>query len=261
MVRLDEGGAAAAEVRCFAPPLSLRPWVQDVSIQPGPARRAAGWRVVPDTCGHLILTVTRGGPLRVRLVGARSVYADIDVSDRAYTAAVRLHPGVLPALLRDDARVLTDGVADVRDVFGADGSRLLERLAGVDAPAAAATLLQFVEQHVSRQLSPGPPQWLARAGSVRDAAAVLGLSARAVHRHALETIGLPPKRALRVERLLGALAHIAAGRAIAVAADAARYSDQAHFTRECRALLGETPAAWLRRGHRMGRADSFKTDE
>jgi len=32
------------------------------------------------------------------------------------------------------------------------------------------------------------------------------------------------------------------------------YSDQAHFTRDARALLGESPMSWFGRG-----ADSFKT--
>src|SRR6185436_4993489 len=65
MVRLDEGGAAAADVRLFAPPPSLRPWVQHVSIQPGPARHAR-WRVVPDTSAHV--SFRRGGRVLLPLV-------------------------------------------------------------------------------------------------------------------------------------------------------------------------------------------------
>ena len=61
MVRLDEGGRAASAVRIFAPAPPLRAWVQHVSIQPGPARRAR-WRVVPDTSAHVIFSAARGVP-------------------------------------------------------------------------------------------------------------------------------------------------------------------------------------------------------
>ena len=80
------------------------------------------------------------------------------------------------------------------------------------------------------------------------------LSARALHARVVAAVGLSPKRALRIARLHAALHAAAAGAGLSSAALAAGYSDQAHFTRESRSLLFDTPAAWLRRG----RADSFK---
>jgi len=74
-----------------------------------------------------------------------------------------------------------------------------------------------------------------------------GLSPRAVHAHLIATVGLAPKRALRIQRLLAALRYAGGGRTLSAAALAAGYSDQAHFTRDARQLLGEPPAAWRRR--------------
>lgn len=65
MVRLDEGGRAARETLLLPPRPALRAWVQHVSIQPGPARhRQRPWRAVPDTSGHVIVSVLQDGRVR-----------------------------------------------------------------------------------------------------------------------------------------------------------------------------------------------------
>ena len=258
MVRLDEGGRAAAEAQTLPPRPSLHGIVQHVSIQPGPARRAessAAWRVVPDTCGHLIASVTGDGRARVRLVGARSTYADIDVTDRRFTVAIRFEPGALPAVIRGSAAMLTDRSVDVSDVFGAAGERMRDRAAGEPPAAVAEMLADFVEARCEPPRGPRIAGALAAAASVDDLGRAVVLSPRALHARMLTVVGLAPKRALRIDRLLIALLQAGSGRTLCWAAAAARYSDQSHFTRESRALLGEPPAVWRRRG-----ADSFKTD-
>jgi len=247
MVRLDEGGFAARAVRLFAPRPSLRRWVQHVSIQPGPARHG-GWRVVPDTCAHVIFSVEAGGAARCRVVGARRAFADIDVAGRSFTAAVRLQPGALAALTRESAASFTDRAFAAADVFGADACGLTDRLCEMTALDAARHLLAFVEQRCARSDAGLDPRVIAHAARVADLRHALGLSPRAVHAHVLATVGLAPKRALRIQRLLAALRYAGAGRTLSAAALAAGYSDQAHFTRDARQLLGEPPAAWRRRG-------------
>ncbi len=246
MVRLDEGGLAAREVRIFAPRPALRRWVQHVSIQPGPAR-PGGWRVVPDTCAHVIVTVAAGGASRCRIVGARSRFTDIDVAGRCCTIAVRLQPGALPALTRESAALFTDRAVDVADLFGAEGRRLSERLRGL---APLDTAQHLVAEVAARCASAAPaldPALLA-ARRVEDLQRALGLSRRAVQTHVRDRVGLPPKLALRIARLLAALKFGERGFSLAAAALAAGYSDQAHFTRDARELLGEPPSAWRRRG-------------
>ena len=102
MVRLDEGGRAATDVRIFAPAPALRPWIRHASIQPGPARHAP-WRVVPDTSPHVIFSVA----------------------------------GALPALLRDDAVILTDRSVDVVDAMGSRAAPCADDLRRISRDARA----------------------------------------------------------------------------------------------------------------------------
>jgi AraC-like DNA-binding protein len=255
MVRLDEGGCAARGVRLFRPRPSLRGWVQHVSVQAGP-NRPGPWRVVADTCGHIILSATDAGVPRCRVVGARATAADIAVAGRAFTIAVRFHPGALPALIGTAASALTDRSVDLEDVTGSTGRRLVQEMAGMTPRQAAVRLEEALEVWL-RGHEPGVlHEHLVRATRVDDWQRYAGVSARALHARVVAAVGLPPKRALRIERLHAALHAVAAGAGLSSAASAAGYSDQAHFTRESRALLFETPAAWLRRG----RADSFKIE-
>jgi|SRR5262245_5329079 len=256
MVRLDEGGRAAGDVQIVAPPPSLRDWVQHVSIQPGPARRGA-WRVVPDTCPHLIFVARSDGPSRCCIVGARSTSADIDVTGRRFTVALRLQPGTLQALLDESAIVFTDRSFDVADVLGTSGRRLTDRLCNASPDRTGQLLLDEIENRCASRRPPTLGDMLSGATRVDDIQRALQLSARGLHARMLTTVGLAPKRALRIMRLLSALQYVSRGGRLAWSALAARYSDQAHFTREARALLGEPPAAWRRRAT----ADSFKTSE
>jgi AraC-like DNA-binding protein len=260
MVRLDEGGRAASEVRILAPTPSLRRWVQHVSIQPGPARRAAGcsgasgaWRVVPDTSAHVILSVA-GGVAWCRLVGARSTYADIDVTGRSVTVAVRLQPGALPALLGNGAATLTDRCVDFADALGGRAAPRATELASMPPIEAARLLLRAIERRCETVPQPSEGPALARASRVGDLAGLLGVSARRAHERIVDAIGLAPKRALRIQRLHATLLQIGAGHSLAAAALLGGYSDQAHFTRDAGALLGEPPMSWFARG-----ADLFKT--
>jgi AraC-like DNA-binding protein len=95
-----------------------------------------------------------------------------------------------------------------------------------------------------------------RARKVEQLAAALSTPARSLRELVYREVGLSPKRTLRILRL-----HAALGRARlpfrswSHIAQAAGYADQAHLTREVRALLGETPSVWAGRGS----AVSFKT--
>ena len=86
---------------------------------------------------------------------------------------------------------------------------------------------------------------LARGGDVgqmRKVARALGISERSLHRDLTRWSGLAPKslaRILRMQRTLGAIR--SGCTPIALIASHMGYADQAHMTRELKALTGFTP--------------------
>ncbi len=88
---------------------------------------------------------------------------------------------------------------------------------------------------------------LAPASVVPEVAGAVGLGERQLRRRFTEAVGYGPKTFARVARFRRALALLRGGAAPAAAAYDAGYADQAHLTRELRALAGGTPAA-LRNG-------------
>ena len=72
----------------------------------------------------------------------------------------------------------------------------------------------------------------------------LGLTPRSFHREIVAWTGLAPKRLARIFRLQATLSRLRADRTpLATLATEAGYADQAHMTREFRALAAATPRA------------------
>ena len=87
---------------------------------------------------------------------------------------------------------------------------------------------------------------MAAAGTpVAEMARRTGLSARQLHRRCLPLFGYGPRRLARVLRLGRALEAARQGTSLAQVAANCGYADQAHLSREVRALAGMTPAALL----------------
>ncbi|WP_281506260.1 helix-turn-helix domain-containing protein [Amycolatopsis sp. FBCC-B4732] len=88
-----------------------------------------------------------------------------------------------------------------------------------------------------------------RGASVEDSAEPATVGERRLRRRFVQAVGYGPATYLRVARLQRAIAlapHVPNLAALAVAAG---YSDQAHLSRDCRALTGLTPRAYLHCGH------------
>lgn len=92
----------------------------------------------------------------------------------------------------------------------------------------------------------------ARAGlSVAETARGHDVSERSLRRISERLFGYGPKALMQIHRFQHALHLAGAGLPLGDAAVTAGYADQAHFTRECNRLTGQTPARL---------ADSFKTN-
>ncbi|WP_326525748.1 AraC family transcriptional regulator [Sphingomonas sp.] len=98
---------------------------------------------------------------------------------------------------------------------------------------------------------PDPPPAIARtvqnAVSVGDIVAETGLSHRQVQRWFAATVGISPRRYLRLLRFRAAMRALPQSEPLAGTAADAGYADQPHMTRDFRSLSGITPASAKRR--------------
>lgn len=147
------------------------------------------------------------------------------------------------------------------DVLGEEGRRLEEALAAAPDWASRFDLLDAaIARRFARARGATPSvEWawraLARSGGTAEIGALcdrLGCSPRHLIRGFREQVGVPPKTAARILRFERAAQLLRARRPVELArvAAACGYHDQAHMTREFRALAGTTPAAY--RGSLLG---------
>jgi AraC-like DNA-binding protein len=248
MIWLDEGGRQRG-LRLIAPPPTLRDDVEHFWIQDTMPKKV--WRIVPDISAHAIFSIKHEATgLRTNgwIVGARSEFFDLDVTNHVITIGVRFRPGVLPLLVRDSAEQFTDRSIGFDEIWGRESSSLVEQMMDGPPGVALSTLTQFLLGRFRSDRTSRLSDFLQGATSVTSLTREVGMSRRTLYNRVLTTIGLPPKLALRIERMHEALFELNTGGSLATAAAAAGYSDQSHFTRETVCLLGETPAAWRRRG-------------
>lgn len=259
MVTLDQGGCGRPLLRLIPPPPALGAAVEHVFVQrhPNASLGAQPWRIVADDAPHLIGQSTPCG-VRLVLVGARTTYADIDVSGRRLTVGVRLRPGALPALFGVPADALTDRSVALTDVLGRAPAEPYDALAATDAYAAVRSLIAFLADRIrmgrpiDARIATLVKAATQQPATVRDAAKAVDISERTVRYWSQQHVGMGMKRLWRIGRLHYAL-RLALQRSNvgwARAAAEAGYADQSHLVRDCRAFLGESPTAFAARAQR-----------
>jgi AraC-like DNA-binding protein len=213
-------------------------WVLDVGgAQDGPVPQL----ILPDGHGDLIAAPGSG----LMVVGAAGRADRLSLPPGSCHVGARLRPGALTVLTGLRADELFDGHLSLGALDSADESvggmvaALFRRLAGIGdrLPAGAATA-QAACRLIERQVE---------ALSIRAVADQLGVRERTLRDVFAVQVGMPPKALHQVRRLQKALALAAGAPALGLAelADRAGYSDQAHLTRQCRALTGRTPRQLL----------------
>ncbi|WP_329045179.1 helix-turn-helix domain-containing protein [Amycolatopsis sp. NBC_01488] len=217
-------------------------------------------RIVPDGC--LDLVVGDGG---VFVAGPDTAAWSSATRPGVELRGVRFAPGRAPAVLGLAADELRDRRVSLRELWGRPGEELAERLlSGELSPA----------QAVASRLAEAPPPdpavaaLIARldAGAARVAEAVtrpgasraapgvaaarvedlFAVSERRLRRRFVQAVGYGPATYLRVTRFQRAVALAPRVPGLAALAAAAGYADQAHLSRDCRALTGLTPRAYFR---------------
>lgn len=214
----------AGVVRCW--------WEQRVSA-PGYVQR-----VVPDGCSDMIVfaegeAIFVGPTLRVALV---------PVPPGAHLRGVRFRTEALGAVLRLPASELRDATLPLSAVLPDQVARMVAEQvwAGRFPDVLRPSPVDARVRHAVRRL------WSAETG-VADVARELYLTERHLRRLFLDHTGMSPKAVQRVGRFQRFL-HVAEMSHVGLADVAAGvgYADQAHLTREVRALAGLTPSAILR---------------
>ena len=222
-------------------------WAQ-VTPDGGPDREAL---VLPDACSDLIWEQGRGayvagpdtGPVRIVMKAGTVV------------VGVRFRPWAGGPALGLPLSELRDQRVELADLRRPDARRLPGTL---DPGTAAVRALDLAASLVTD----GDPDPAAAHAAVlladpraraEDIAAEVGLSLRQLRRRCHTVVGYGPKtlqRVLRFRRFVSRLdAGLPSGRDahdLAALAAQAGYADQAHLTRECRALAGLTPGALAR---------------
>jgi AraC-like DNA-binding protein len=221
--------------REFPPPPDLAHVVRCLWVRTGGDRTV----VLPDGC--VDVTVRAG---RATVAGPDTGPVPISLEAGDIVVGLRFVPGAAAAALGVPARELLDRRVALEELWGRPGREAGER-AGVDP----LQLLEALRDRIARA-EPDLRVLLAarRLGSapatpVAALGAAVGLGERHLRRRFATAVGYGPKTFARVARLHRAIALVRAGEPPAYAAFAAGYADQAHMTREMRALAGRTPGS------------------
>jgi AraC-like DNA-binding protein len=202
------------------------------------------YRIVPDGCLDLIWSddgLLVAGPD----TGPRFGRSAPDAS----FVGLRFAPGTGPTVLGVPAHALTDQHPPASDIWPmAYVDELTDRLAGADRPGRVleSIAIERLTNVGARDPVPAAIAGDLRAGhSVAETARQAGLSERQLHRRCLAAFGYGPKTLARVLRLDRALTLLRSGMPLVDVGVNAGYADQAHLSRDVRALTGVSPRSLL----------------
>jgi len=216
--------------------------------------------VVPHPTVHLSVesgtTRHRGIPMPAALVhGVVTSRFTVDLSGEGRVFGVKFRPGGFGAFTGEDVGAWTGRVLDLRAAFGGAADSLRDEVLAEGTDEARATVMDAFL--VARAPAPNPAYervldivagMLAEPGltSVEAVCERFDVSVRTLQRLFRRYVGVGPKWVLRRYRLHDAVALIDAGEGGELAALAARlgWYDQAHFTRDFAAVVGQSPAAY-----------------
>lgn len=252
----DDAPAVAGLTGAYreAPPLSpLRPhflcaWSSELA--PGQDGDVA---VLPDGCVDILWT---GG--RLSVVGPDVVAARPQLAPGARVLGLRFQPGAARGWLGVPLSELVGRRVGLDDLWGdRRAGRMAQRLRDAATPGAQLRALQdALTQEAQTYQAPAHAAPSLRAAELfrslamasdpsgRRAGERLDLSERSLRRLSLDHFGYGPKmleRILRLQRFIGLLRQTPHAGMATLAAEA-RYADQAHLSREVRALCGMTPS-------------------
>ncbi|ONI74942.1 hypothetical protein ALI144C_39915 [Actinosynnema sp. ALI-1.44] len=187
-------------------------------------------RVVPDTCVDIIWNGTD------LLVAGPDTEAFVTQSTGT-GFGVRFQPGVAPGLLGVPAHAIANARVPLAEFWPHDRvQRLLDEVHGGNPGQALLNSVRSAEPDDFAALVTR----LVTDHDVRHIAEDLGITERHLHRKCLATFGYGPKTLHRIMRFSDALELVYAGKPFTEVAYACGYADQAHLSRDVKALAGAT---------------------
>ncbi|MFC4493162.1 helix-turn-helix domain-containing protein [Streptomyces ovatisporus] len=206
-------------------------------------------RVLPDGCMDLLwwdgALVVAGPDTRAHVHSPQTV---------SRITGLRFAPGTGPAVFGLPAYEVRDQRVPLGAVWPESAVRVLEeRIASAAEPGRALEILAgerlgdeaLKRSRTARPLNRSVVELLAHGRGVAEVARTVGLSERQLHRRCRDAFGYGPKTLTRVLRMQRALGMAGRTGSLAEVAVASGYADQAHLSREVRALAGVPPARLL----------------
>jgi AraC-like DNA-binding protein len=208
---------------------------------------------------HLHVVIRYGdripGGVDAHVMGARPRAYRKRIGEGQRTVFARLAPGALGRLFGASPRDLTGRAVALGDLWGQRASeRLLDQLADIDDPEAAARILGEAISARNTPAGATPRKRLIQAALARlehqDVAGVarsLDVSPRHLRRIFQDEVGLSPKsysRLCRFDHALRSAARTPDAQWSSIAADAG-YCDQAHLISEFRSIAGAPPRKFM----------------
>ena len=250
--------------RQIAPSAALAAVVERLWHLEGEADEIAAEPIPPD--GHAEIIVHAGEPFREkgktrrqdRVLFAGQITRTVDVAPSGFSRLVgaRLRPHGAYALFGVSQRQFTDRIVPLAKIDRALAAQLRRTVAGEPKPDALVPALDRALTPLATRTATRPvivasavALAVERRGlvQVRDLADAVGLSPRQFERRFQQQVGLAPKlflRILRFQEVLGAVRYGIDVRSWADVAAMHGFYDQAHFIRDFKGFVGESPTAW-----------------
>jgi len=200
---------------------------------------------------------------RAELAGVPTKRFERTLTGRGWVFGCKLRPGTLRAFLDAPAATFTDRIVPLTLAFGTVAAEWAHDVFA--APASHDARIAAIVPHLLTALRPLPDAAVAlrdlceRAATdpsivrVEQLAALAHQSPRSLQRHFLVAVGVSPKWVIRryrlheaAERLRAPASARSSSSSLAALAAELGYADQAHFSRDFAAAVGQTPTQFLR---------------
>lgn len=209
-------------------------------------------QLIPHPCVNLTFLPGVGG--QVHGVGTRP--STHPLRDTGSVFGVKFRPGGFHALTSVPVAPLVDKSRPLEDVFGSAAADLSSAVLAAEGDAERVrTVASFLSERLPEAPDPQYSLLLDAVSVMLDDCTVtrvdgvaerVGVSVRTIQRAFREYVGVSPKWIIRRYRMHDGAERLAAGEDPSTVAADLGWFDQAHFTRDFTALIGMTPAAYVR---------------